>query len=236
MNGGASVFALIIAMLCGELPTVESADFPRAVQLAAIRATVMIHCDKHGEGSGVLLWSRGPSVYVLTAAHVVEPGHRLEVYTFAENTYPRPANLIFGAEIVARSLTDDLALLRLPTRDMMPDAVRVGPPDLALPENGFLALTAGCDKGAAPTCQVDEVIGVRRVRKEPRSGVTTVWEIRRRPVVGRSGGPLLDQHSRLLGICSGTTDEKGYYSHLDTIRGFLRANGMAWIVNDGKGS
>src|SRR5262245_7489983 len=69
-----NVFAtLLLALTPGQY--VDSKDFPREKQEAALAATVAItHAETNGEGTAVVVNSDKASVYLLTAAHVVPPG------------------------------------------------------------------------------------------------------------------------------------------------------------------
>ena len=42
---------------------------------------------------------------------------------------------------------------------------------------------------------------------------------------------MIDRQGRLLGLCSGRSDEKGYYTHIDEIRAGLRDSGYRWLLD-----
>jgi S1-C subfamily serine protease len=48
---------------------------------------------------------------------------------------------------------------------------------------------------------------------------------------GRSGGPLIDQRGFVIGICSGTSDGKGYFTHTHEIHRFLKQNAFDWLAD-----
>ena len=96
-------------------------------------------------------------------------------------------------------------------------------------EARFAVLTTGCDKGAAPSCLTDEVRGKKLLRLG-KDKASFFWESSKAPVVGRSGGPLVDSKGRVLGICSGNQEGHGYFTHLDEIHAALRREGSTWVV------
>jgi hypothetical protein len=90
----------------------------------------------------------------------------------------------------------------------------------------FEALTVGCSEGEAPTCLVDVVAGKRFVRRGAAAKPVPLWEVDRRHLGGRSGGPLVSKAGHLLGVCSGTSKEKTYFCHTEEIRAFLKESGL----------
>jgi S1-C subfamily serine protease len=211
---------------------VESADFPKERQTAALAATVRVaNLSQKAVASGVLLGRKGSFVYVLTAHHLVGRGDRLEVATFTASSSPRPSRVYRSVQVVARAEDmRDLALLRVVTDDPMPGTLALCPARLLPEEMGFKALSVGCTGGEAPTCVVDEVAGKKLARRENEEKAAAFWEVDRKQPEGRSGGPLIDRRGYLLGICSGTNKEKGYFTHPDEVRAFLVDNGFDWLT------
>ena len=74
--------------------------------------------------------------------------------------------------------------------------------------------------------------GPKRARRPGVETAVRVWETSQPPAQGRSGGPLLDRQGQLLGIGSGSSGGKGYFSHLDEIERFLKRNGLQWLTGE----
>jgi hypothetical protein len=224
---------MMIALACLVLLAEPAKDFPEELQARARYATVrVVNRTSRTEGSGAVVGQSGPFVYVLTAAHVVTKAEKLEVHTFSADSYPKADKVYDSAEVVARSRdAADLALVRIPTRDRPPAALRICPPDL-VPAKGFPALSVGCNDGKAPTSQAEEASGKKQVRRPDQTEDATCWEVSRKPGPGRSGGPLLDARGHLVGVCSGAADSGGYYSHAEAIHAFLKANAYRWLYDD----
>jgi len=225
----------LMMLLPGQIDTIESKEFSRELQATAILATVrLLNGAANSEGSGVIIRQKGPEVYVLTANHLIGKSERVEISIYSAKSYPRPEQVIQSAEVVARNRDADLALVRCTVRDLKTAPLRISPPGMTPGDNGFPVLLAGCGLGEAPTCRVDQVKEKRRVRKPDGAGPAWLWEVGDTPARGRSGGPLVDKRGHLLGICSGTSDGKGYYTHIDEIYAFLKRNGFQALYEDGK--
>jgi len=165
---------LLLLLLPGEVPTVESKEFARAVQVAAVTATVrVVNGTKTLEASGVIVGRNGPFVYILTAGHVAEDGDSLEIATFSAKSHPKPETVYRSGKVLARSLTPDLAVIQLATSDALPGTARLCPSSLAPEDGNFAGLTTGCSGGAAPSCVLEKMLGKRRVTK-PGALVTPV--------------------------------------------------------------
>jgi S1-C subfamily serine protease len=221
-----------LLLLPAQVETVESAEFSKEAQTAALTATVrVVNVGQRVEGSGVIVGRKGGFVYVLTAYHVVEKAERLEVATFSAASYPKPARVYRSVRIVARADDmRDLALLRVSTDDPVPGKLSLCPARSVPEETGFKALSVGCAAGEAPTPRVDEVAGKKRVRREGEDKPAWFWEVDRKQAEGRSGGPLVDRRGYLLGVCSGTNQDKSYFCHPDEVRAFLRESGFDWLI------
>jgi S1-C subfamily serine protease len=221
---------LLLLTLDNPIEVVESADFPAETQRSAVTATVRIkNVTQNTEGSGVVVGNTQGIVYILTASHVVDKAERLEVETFSRTSYPKPEATLSGAKVVEQSKEQDLALLRLVTRDVVPAVLRVCPPASVPQDKEFAALTVGCSAGRAPSCAVEKVRGKKRVQRPGEKTAVTAWEMTRPPQEGRSGGPLIDGRGQLIGICSGIGDGKGYYCHTDAIHRFLKRSGLEFL-------
>ena len=228
---------LPLALTClvlapGAIETIDSPDFPRPAQEAAVTATVRVtNLTTRGRGSGAVIGRGGPFVYVLTANHVVEGAERVEVATFSARSYPRPEAVSPSAKVLARSAEADLAVLRFAAPGPPPGSLRVCPPALVPAGRDFPALGVGCPE-RVPTCVADVVRVKRRVRRPGAEGAAAYWETERPVVRGRSGGPLVDRRGYLIGVAGGTNADRGYYSHPEEIHAFLRRNGLKWLYED----
>ncbi len=201
--------------------------------MAAITATVRINnLAGQMEGSGVLIGKSGPFVYILTAEHVVKGADRLEVSVFFRGSYPKPKAIYRSAEILAQTRgLADLAVLRLATTDVMPGFVPPCPKEGLPSAPKTLVLAVGCAGGRAPTCWPETFAQKKSARR--KDGETGVfWEVERTDASGRSGGPLIDAHGFLVGVCSGCKREKTYFTHIEEIHRFLNRNGFRWLLEE----
>jgi S1-C subfamily serine protease len=199
------------------------------------QATVRIYnAAKDEGGSGVVIGRVGPIAYVLTAAHVVEKAENVEIQVSSggdADGKPR----VFNAEVVARtsSQVQDLALLRLKAaRDELPAVVRVRAGSGLSGKDLDGARSIGCATTRQPTpvVEAESVLNAPLVRKAGASASARFWRCRKMPAPGRSGGALLHRDGSLIGICSGDDGKAGYYTHLDEIQRFLKANGLSSLV------
>ncbi len=223
----------VLLSACGEIETVPSADFSAEAQTAAVAGTVRVVNAAAGvQGSGAVIGRDGPFLYLLTANHLTDKAERLEIHTFSASSYPRADSVYRGAQVLARAANEDLALLRLVTRDAPPGSIRVCPPRLVPEAGDFPALAVGCGEGKAPTCRIEKVAGKKRVRKEGQEGTALYWEVGREAGQGRSGGPLIDRRGRLVGVGSFNGDGKYYFSHAAEVHAFLRNNGLQRLYQE----
>ena len=245
-SGKGLMESVLAAMRIGERPEPEpSSDaarspidlsfvdlFPPQFQETALASTVRIHSN-HGRfiGSGAIVARRDPFVYVLTAYHVAPPAQRVEVHTFSGKTYPQPSGVYEWASVIASSESADLALLRFSTRDPVPEPLRIATLEELPSQTPFPVLAIGSDgAGSAPSCVGSEVLSTQRVRRTASSSSVTVWEVAKESTEGWSGGPLVDQGGRLLGVASGNSDGKGYFCHARQIHRFLQQHGLQGLA------
>ena len=208
--------ALWFLLLLTPAQTIESKAFPRPLQQRAVAATVrIVNRSEKVEGSGVILGAGEKSIYILTAAHLLNRSPRLEISTFTADSYPRPAKVYDKVEVVARTHDmRDLGLIRVSTDDPLPERLPLCPPRLLTKKETFDALSAGCGAAGAPLCLVERVQGARLIRRQENMKPALFWEVKREQTSGRSGGPLLDSEGNLLGIASGLNDRIEHRKHV----------------------
>lgn len=223
------MFTLPLLICFAQVEIIPSADFSRKLQLNAVAATVRIaNATQKSVGSGVIVGRKGDFIYILTARHLVEKGGQLDVSTFTTATYPKPTKVYAGATVAATSKPiQDLALVRVTSADALPGSLPLCPAQLEQDRKGQ-ALSVGCagGMGSEPTCLLDTLLGQKKVQREEKGDQAVFWEVDRKHVAGRSGGPLIDARGYLIGICSGTSQEKSYFIHAKEIRAFLESHGF----------
>jgi serine protease Do len=149
------------------------------------RSTVHISSGGRGHGSGIIVKSDGT---IVTNAHVAPAG-----MTFGHSTVTLWDGRSFPAEIAARDLRHDLAILRLPASDLPAaplgdsNQLRAGELVIAIGNPlGFMgALTAGIVHAVGPLPGLGP-------RKWIQAGV--------RLAPGNSGGPLADASGNVVGV------------------------------------
>jgi len=217
------------------VPTVADASVSPAVQWAAVCATARVGGGPEGgaTAAAVCIGVRNREVFLLTAAHVVPEGQARVYEFFTKNSYPKPAQTLVGGTVIFRSGTADIALVKIPAGSDALPALRLAAPSQRPKRFPFGAVTVGCPQGFAPKCRVEKILGKRYVRRSANEAAF-YWELSTPPVGGMSGGPLLDENGRVIGICSAAQAGRGYVSHLDEIQYLLKQNGYSWLY-DGSG-
>jgi serine protease Do len=145
------------------------------------RSTVEVREANRGGGCGVMWSSEG---VIVTNAHVVRS---------RRPTVLLPGGRKLEAEVAARDVERDLAVLLVAARDLTPVAVR----DTATIRPGELVLAIGSPWGLRGSAALG-VIHSLGPSERIRGGPWLQAAIRLAP--GNSGGPLADADGRLVGI------------------------------------
>jgi putative serine protease PepD len=140
---------------------------------------------QEGSGSAVIFRQDG---YLLTNAHVVESGDRVQV------TLPNGSK--HDAKVVGVDPTSDLAVVKI-------DATNLPVPEFAteLPRVGATVVAVGSPFGLDATVTAGVVSALGRRVDEPNGNVLPE-AIQTDAAInpGNSGGPLVDDHARVVGI------------------------------------
>jgi S1-C subfamily serine protease len=194
---------------------------PEEVRTRAAAATVQVtSADDHEFGSGVAIARDKLHTYFLTAAHILTTAKTVEVKLASGKTYL--------AEVIERSDETDLAVLRMPSAEKMPVLLKLAAGGVK--PKSFSSV--GWEKGAAPTSLEEKLKEKVRLKKPGEKNSVLCWEIERKPAGGRSGGPLVDETGRVVGVATGHDGTAGYYVHIDEIHAFLQRTGLEWLAEE----
>lgn len=180
-------------------------------------------------GTGVVIGTRDGFAYLLTAAHVAGQLDRAEVAFTSRKTYPKVAWYADRTEVIARWPDPDLALLRFPVGKEAVPALSLAPPWQRPKTFPVTVQNVGVGGDLSATIRSDSIVSKEYVVRDGRKGAF-FWRTEAPPVAGRSGGPLLDGHGRVIGITVAARGGKGYYAHHDEILAVLKTSGYGWLV------
>ncbi len=212
----------VAAADAGRKETLESVGYSTEQQMTAAMATVrVINPHDVTEGSGVIIARRDRTLYVLTAAHIVNGARSVDIHLFSTATYPKPACRLRDVQVLADSPQRDLALLRAEEVPIETPCLQICPQAQMPKQSEFWVMTVGCGNGKPPAPLLDRVVRSLQIRRPDTKRPVHVWELQQRQSPGRSGGPMVDLHLRVLGIGTGASGAHGYYSHLSEIHAFL---------------
>ncbi|MDE0933204.1 MAG: serine protease [Novosphingopyxis baekryungensis] len=230
---------VLLSLLCGALalPSAASAD-PGDIAAASrgVVRVVLVAQDGSqvfyvGHGSGVAI---APDV-ILTNAHVVEParGDR----SIMIGVVPSEGAKSYGAQIIAYSPSNDLALLRLADgARVTPDTIYTGPAGDGM---DVVAIGYPSTVDRAQGLQVEDIIRPQSPVKT-RGSISGGRSARQFDTIlhtaplgaGNSGGPLVDACGRVIGLNSfgsisdGNDAEFFFAVSAREITGFLRKAGV----------
>ena len=164
-----------------DLPEVAAASVLRRAQEVTVRIRTL-GCDRLGLGSGFVL----PGDRVVTNRHVVEEPRDVTVNTWDGRS--------LRAEVSGIAVDSDLAVLQLRGASDLPVAeLRTEPV-----ERGEPVIVVGYPGGGPATVSTGRVVSLieGELLGEPADVIRVDAEIQQ----GNSGGPLLDEEGRVIGI------------------------------------
>ena len=162
---------------------------------------------EQSSGSGVIL---DPEGFILTNAHVVQGARRVQVLlarslrgTAGGTSLLKPRGRMVEAQIVGMDQETDLAVLRIPDRDL--PFLELGDSDEL--KQGQLVLAFGSPFGLENSVTLGVVSSVAR-QFQPEDPVVYIQTDA--PInPGNSGGPLVDAHGKVMGINTFIVSQSG---------------------------
>ena len=226
------MFALLTFVLASPPPVVPDAICSVEVQWTAISA-----CARSGLGLGtgdaaataVCIGERDGFAYLLTSAHAAPKGVARDFEFFSKGKYPNSIRSHNRGNQIVRTEDSDIVLLKLPIGSQPVPTLKLAGPGERPKKFPFAALSVGCPDASAPMCREEKVLDKKLVRR-PGGGMAFFWQVAVPPVGGMSGGPLLDDKGRVIGICSATQGGVGYFTHLDEILFAIKQSDHAWLL------
>jgi tetratricopeptide (TPR) repeat protein len=166
------------------------------VEVNNIAQTVTVRIDGDGIGSGVIFERKGETYFVLTNRHVVSRDGRYEIHTQDGGKYP----VYYSKELPGL----DLAVLQFNSKKSYPiaslgnsDQIREG---MTVYVVGWADRLPGIDERSYQFTNGS----IRSRLKNPDEGYALVYN--NEAIPGMSGGPVLDENGRLVGINGRATE------------------------------
>jgi S1-C subfamily serine protease len=158
---------------------------------------LLIEIPSKGEGSGVVLDRQG---HILTNSHVVEGARQMQVTLFDGNTYE--------ARLVGQDPATDVAVIKIdaPPQALFP--IVLGSSTQLLVGQRVYAI--GNPFGLERTLTTGIISSLNRSLPSRTGGsIKSIIQIDAAINPGNSGGPLLDSHSRMIGINTAIASKTG---------------------------
>lgn len=228
MNASLSSLVLLLAIAQGD----ENQALDKLKSLAPLATVKVLQEGGKGLGSGVVIKREAGHVYILTAAHVVRPDGKFEIHRLVSSR-PAKTKVYPGATVIAHNADADLAVLRLQSKEQW-EVLPVCPTTKVAKTAPEMSLDVGWASGPMPSCNSGPVKRKVTLKRPGQQLAITYWETVRKPVAGRSGGPLLGTNGKVIGITSGHDDEFGYFVHIDEIHRFLKREALLWLAEESK--
>ena len=202
---------------------VRSAAFPIDVQQRVLRRTCRLIVQVPGgtgAGSGVVVGKDSSGFFLATAPHVIQGAVQIEVQSF-DRSYPHPTRSYHTVRPLVADTASEFALVHV-AGDFPLSPLGICPPGYE-PQAGSNVLNAGCAGGAAPTCEVNRLIGHNRFH----------WALAQSGRKGRSGGPAVSEDGFVIGVCCCGGGGRTFYSYLGRVQYALQNAGFAHLYGGG---
>jgi S1-C subfamily serine protease len=205
-----------------------------AATVADAQVSVALACPQvsvpgNGNGTGVVIGTKDDFAYLLTAAHVIGDFDAVDLIFTSRSRYPKPDWHPANVEVLARWPDPDVALLRFRLNGHAVSVLPLAPAWQRPKTFPVRAKSIGVGRGPAATLRAETLQGkefVTRTGKQP----AFFWRTEAGPEAGRSGGPLLDGHDRVIGLAAAASGANGYYAHHDEILAGLKRAGEGWLI------
>ena len=136
---------------------------------------------------------------------------------------------MIAADVIRRWPDPDIALVRFPLGKQTVSVLSIAPAWQRPKSFPVEVRTIGVGSDQASTMFGDVIRAKEFVTREGKQPAF-FWRTDLPPDQGRSGGPLLDDRGRIIGITVAASGGKGYYTHHDEIVAALKSNGHSWLI------